>query len=235
MKHERPTDEIVKKIYKNARWFTLLALLGCSLVYGVIAHFSESATVTQARFNSLFQSVLIAAWVLFMFPYISVTLKSILYGIEVNAQMADVISSVSKSDISEKIDVEMKRVRESMDVWKRVGERVEAELPGILKKVDEGFKELSEASKKLSQAVEKSDSLAQDARPVIESLKRIEATLEAEIGNGLIEDLRSAALSIRSMGGIPSKNADKKPASYGQEDLDYAVDSIRKSRSTGRA
>ena len=86
---QKPTAQTIAQTYRQARFLTGLAILFCATIYAVIYFFSEdkSAGALQARFNTFFQSLLICAWVFFMWPYISVTLKAITYGIQVNEKM----------------------------------------------------------------------------------------------------------------------------------------------------
>lgn len=108
-------------------------------------------------------------------------------------------------------------------VWKRLGEKLEQELPVFMKKLDEGVLEIREASKKLSVAIEKNEGLAAEAKPAIEALRRIEAKVEEEIKGGFFENVKATMESVRGFAGVP-KQADA------EEDLSYALQSIRKNK-----
>lgn len=110
-------------------------------------------------------------------------------------------------------------------VWKRLGEKIEAELPIFMKKLDEGVLEIREASKKLSVAIEKNEGLAAEAKPAIEALRRIEAKVEEEIKGGFFENVKATMESVRGFAGVPRQ--DKADA---EEDLSYALQSIRKNK-----
>lgn len=142
---------------------------------------------------------------------------------EVGFRTQEFIESMSNS-VKDTIERE---IVPAVLVWKRVGEKVESELPGFLKRIDEGIGEIREVSKKLSTAIEKNEGLAADIKPAVEALRRIEASVETEIKNGLFENAKAAMESVRSLGGLPNKEA-------AQEDLSYALSSIRKNKPPGR-
>lgn len=233
---ERPSGDFVKSIYRQSKVFTAVAVAFCVLVYfGISRYYAGDAIQTQARFNTIFQSLLVAAWTWFMFPYIRVTLQMLLYGMKLNEQTAAFFSKPEESPLVQYIEARLDREKQSLDSWKRIGEKIESELPSFLKRVDEGFNELKETSKKLSIVMERNDSLAQDAKPVIESLKRIEASIEAELNNGFMDEVRTAAAAVRSMGGLPVKAPSQGSTSgVEKEDLSFALNSIRKSKASGR-
>lgn len=95
-------------------------------------------------------------------------------------------------------------LRESMvpviDIWKRIGLQVEGELPGLLKSVKETVIELKEASKKIETAVTENGALVKDARPVIESLQRIEKKVEEH----MLVDLENALEAVQRMAPLPA-------------------------------
>lgn len=112
-------------------------------------------------------------------------------------------------------------------VWKRLGEKIEAELPNFMKKVDEGILEIQSSSKKLAVAIEKNEGLAADVKPAVEALRRIEAKFEEEIRGGFFEKANAALDSVRSLGGIPGKEDS-------EENLSYALESIKKNKALRR-
>lgn len=234
MEIERPSKEFVRKVNKSSRIFTVVAVTFCAGVYYVISRlYAGDAIQTQARFNTVFQSLLVAAWTWFMFPYIRVTLQMMLYGLDLNERTASFFSKPEESPLIQYIEKRLNESKKDFEVWKRLGEKIEAELPIFLKKVDEGFAELREASKKVSAAVEKSDSLVIDAKPAIEALRRIEARVEQEIKAGIMDDIRTAAASIRTMGGLPPKEEAQEEAQ--EEGLSSVIQSLQKSKTIGRA
>lgn len=113
--------------------------------------------------------------------------------------------------------------------WDEIGEKVKAELPAVLddmkatvKKASETMDELRVAAKRLMDAVGKNEKTLEDAKPVVEALKRIESRIEIEIHGGLFENVKAALASVRSLGGLPPSEA--------EEDLPnmaWALNSIR--------
>lgn len=230
---EKPNEAFVKNIHRQSKIFTVIALIFCLGVYfGLSAYYGGDPVSTQSRFNTVFQSLLIGAWTWFMFPYIRVTLQMMLYGLQLNEQTAGFFSKPQESPLvqylEKRLEAERGKVEETLVVWKRLGERVEAELPIFLKKVDDGFKELKDSAQKLSLVIEKNEAVAAEARPAIEALKRIEAKVEEEIKKGFFEKANAALDSVRTMGGLPPKEEEK-------EDLSFALNSIRKNKALGRS
>lgn len=142
---------------------------------------------------------------------------------EVGFRSQEFIESMSNS-VRETLERE---IVPAVAVWRRLGEKIEAELPIFMKKVDEGILQIQESAKKLTVAIEKNEGLAADAKPAIDALKRIEAKFEDEIKNGFFEKANAALESVRSLGGIPGKDDS-------EENLSYALDSIKKNKALRR-
>lgn len=138
---------------------------------------------------------------------------------EVGFRSQEFIESMSNS-VRETIERE---IVPAVAVWKRLGEKLEAELPTFMKRVDDGLLEMRQASTKLASAIEKNEALAADIKPAVEALRRIENAVEVEIKNGFFADAKAAMKSVQSLGGLPSKED-------AQEDLSYALSSIRKNK-----
>jgi hypothetical protein len=143
---------------------------------------------------------------------------------EVGFRSQEFIESMSNS-VRETLERE---IVPAVAVWKRVGEKIEAELPVFMKKVDEGILQIQESAKKLTIAVEKNEGLSAEVKPAIDALKRIEAKFEEEIKNGFFEKANAALDSVRSLGGIPGKEDS-------EENLSYALESIKKNKALRRA
>lgn len=108
---ERPSSDFVKKTYRGSKVFTACALVFCTVAYIAISKFSHGDPVaTQARFNTIFQSLLICAWTWFMFPYIRVTLQMMLYGVELNEKTASFFSKPEESPLVQYIEKQLKAV-----------------------------------------------------------------------------------------------------------------------------
>lgn len=230
---EKPNDAFVKNVNRQSRIFTAVALTFCIIVYfGLSYYYGGDPVSTQSRFNTVFQSLLIGAWTWFMFPYIRVTLQMMLYGLQLNERTAGFFSKPEESPLvqylEKRLEAERANVESGLAVWKRLGEKLEAELPVFLKKVDEGFKDLKDSAQKLSAVIEKNEAIAAEARPAIEALKRIETKVEDEIKKGFFDKANAALESVRMMSGLPPREEEP-------EDLSFALNSIRKNKALGRS
>ncbi len=93
-----------------------------------------------------------------------------------------------------------KKLLPAMKVWERVGLAVEAEIKsGLIKEVRDAVKELRATSGKLEKVAADSTTFAEDAKPALEALKRIEDRIEKEIASGLFEDGRIAINGLKEM------------------------------------
>jgi hypothetical protein len=99
----------------------------------------------------------------------------------------------------------------AMDCWNRVGQRIEkVVVDGLFDDMKEALKEIKATAKQLeAKATEGNGEIKKfvtDTAPTVEALKRIHARLDRELGDGFVEDVRSALQSVRELGGMPSMN-----------------------------
>lgn len=93
-----------------------------------------------------------------------------------------------------------KKLLPAVEVWKRVGEAVEAEIKnGLIKELREAVQEFRATCKRLEKAAQDGETLAKDAKPVIEALKRLEGRVEEQIESGFFDDARAAISSVREL------------------------------------
>lgn len=204
----------------TARKSLLFGTISMMLVASIVWTFVPASFIAQAQqFNgALTIPVAGLIWIL-GFLYIFLIPQR-----EVGFRTQEFVESMSEA-VKDTIE---KEIVPAVVIWKRIGERIEQELPTFLKKVDEGIAEIRDASKKLAVAIEKNEGLAADAKPAIEALRRIEAKVEEEIKNGFFENARAAMDSVKSFtGGVQTREE-------AQEDLSYALKSIRKNKAAGR-
>lgn len=102
------------------------------------------------------------------------------------------------------------------EVWMRVGKKVEAEFPSFLAEAKATLSEAREAIRKVDIIAQKNDYLANHAKPAIDTLRRIEVSVEREINTGMLEELRDASRSVREMTGLP-------PIEKRDSDLGWAI------------
>jgi hypothetical protein len=115
----------------------------------------------------------------------------------------------------------MERIGPAAEIWGRVGERVERELPGMLEKANATLEDLQKAARNIEIASQRNGQLMEEAKPAIDALKRIEHRVEMEINSGLFENMRAAADSVKSMAGIP-KDATEPDYKWAAESLKQA-------------
>lgn len=92
---EKPTLEFVRKVNRQSRVFTGFALAVCTVIYFAIdAWVGHDAVVAQARFNTVFQTMLVACWCFYMLPYFRTTLQTVLWGVSINDKLAKTFESI---------------------------------------------------------------------------------------------------------------------------------------------
>lgn len=112
----------------------------------------------------------------------------------------------------------------AIEIWTRIGTRIEEELPTLVRKAHERLDEVGAAIKKIEAAAENNGKFMDDAKPVVEALKRIETRLEVEIQSGLIEDVRTAAKGVKSF----------TMGDGSEPDFKFALESVRQAQERGR-
>lgn len=107
-------------------------------------------------------------------------------------------------------------IKPALEVWQRLGRRLEAELEaGLLVEFREAIKTLRETAQKVQASTESSTgdlkatsaelrAFTSDVKPAIDALKRIQTNLEHEIKDGFFDQARLAMESIRHLGGGPA-------------------------------
>jgi hypothetical protein len=93
------------------------------------------------------------------------------------------------------------KVVPAVEVWHRVGLRVEQEYPAVKEKVEAMVLEFKETAKKVDRALLENGELVKDARPVLQALKKLEERLDED----LLEDVKLLVEAARRMGGMPAQ------------------------------
>lgn len=86
-------------------------------------------------------------------------------------------------------------------VWTRIGEKIEKELPEMIKEAREGIELVRASARKIEEAVQKNEGMAIEVKPVVDAIKRIEERIEKEIKTGLLDELRQAAQAVKTFAG----------------------------------
>jgi len=180
-------------------WATVVAILGAIAFYclGSMRVFSLLQTFNGAMIIPIGAGLWMAAFVfIFLIPSREVGFRS--------QEWIEAAVKILQKTVSEEI-------APTARVWTRIGERVEKELPAMLAEAREGIQLVRTSAVKIEEAVQKNDKVADQVKPVVEALKRIEERIEHEIRTGIIDDVRQAAISIQTFAGPGA--AKKVPAS----------------------
>jgi len=97
-----------------------------------------------------------------------------------------------------------KRIKPALEIWQRIGARVEGELnAGLMDQIKNSIKELREATTKITHSAENSNGeirkFADDARPAVEALKRVQEKFDNTMNTGFLDDLQSAVASLKHL------------------------------------
>lgn len=96
------------------------------------------------------------------------------------------------------------KIKPALETWLRIGSRVEAELNGgLMNQIKESIKELRDAAAKITNSAENSNGeikkFADDARPAIDALKRVQEKFDSTMNTGFLDDLQAAVASMKHL------------------------------------
>lgn len=189
-------DRTTRNVRKAIIWATLVAFVFAGAMYG-LASFSFLARLQT--FNGAF-TIPIAAliWmVTFVYIFLVPSREASFRGQEWIEAMVRLVEETVRTQVAP-----------AAMVWRRVGERVEVEMPLMLTDLRSGLDVVRSSAAKLEAAVAKNEKLSEDAAPAIEALKRIEARLEMEIQTGIFDEVRAAARAVKNFTGPAPAAAD---------------------------
>lgn len=181
-------ERTTKRWRKALVWSTLVACAAAVVMYGM-ASFSFLARLQT--FNGA-MTIPIAAliWMLtFVFIFLVPSREASFRSQEWIEAMVSLVEQAVREQVAP-----------AAVVWRRIGERVERDMPGLVRELREGMETLKTSAARLDLAIQKNDRVAEEARPVIEALRRIENRVE---GEKLIDELRDAARAVKSFAGAP--------------------------------
>lgn len=103
------------------------------------------------------------------------------------------------------------KIRPALETWQRIGSRVEAELnAGLMNQIKDSLKELRDATAKITNSAENSNGeikkFADDARPAIDALKRVQEKFDTTMSSGFLDDLQAAVASMKHLS-LPAPDA----------------------------
>lgn len=173
-------DRTTNKVRKAIVWASIIGLIFAVCFY-VFA--PQSVNLKLQIFNGavtipVAAGIWIAAFVwLFLLPSREAGFRS-------QEAMEETVRMLDKA-IQEKIVP-------AIEVWQRIGLQVERDLPQFLKDAKESVETIRDIARK-------NDKLAEDARPALDALRRIEHRIEKELASGFVEDVRAAVDGLKDM------------------------------------
>lgn len=170
-------------------WATIVAIVGAIVFYclGSTNLFSRIQTYNGALTIPVGAGLWMAAFVfIFLIPSREAGFRS--------QEWIEIAVAILQKAVREEI-------APTARVWTRIGERVEKELPAMLAEAREGIQLVRTSAVKIEETVQKNEKVAEQVKPVVEALKRIEERIEHEIKTGIIDDVRQAAISIQTFTG----------------------------------
>jgi len=101
-------------------------------------------------------------------------------------------------------DAVEKKIKPALEVWLRIGGRVETELNnGLMEQIKGTIKDLRDATLKVTNSAETSNGeikkFAEDAKPALDALKGLNDKIEKNLGGDFVENLKLAVESVKQM------------------------------------
>jgi len=200
---------------KALLWSTVVAVIGAVAFYclGSMAIFSKIQTFNGAMVIPIGAGLWMAAFVfIFLIPSREAGFRS--------QEWIEVAVAILQRTVRDEITPAAR-------LWTRIGTRVEEEIPKLLAEIKSGIDLAKTSAARIEEAVKKNETLAADAKPVVEALKRIEDRFEQEIKAGLIDDIRQAAHAVKTFAG---PGAAKKVPVSDQPNLGRALQALERKR-----
>lgn len=200
---------------KALLWSTVIAIIGAAIFFclGSMPIFTKLQTFNGAMVIPIGAGLWMAAFVfIFLIPSREAGFRS--------QEWIEVAVAILQRTVRDEITPAAK-------IWTRIGTRVEEEIPKLLSEIRNGIDMAKATSAKVEEAIKKNETIAADAKPVIEALKRIEDRLEKEIKAGLIDDIRQAAHAVKSFAGADTA---KKVPTADQPNLGRALQVLERKR-----
>jgi hypothetical protein len=196
-------------------WATAIAIVGAAVFYclGSVNYFSRIQTFNGALTIPVGAGLWMAAFVfIFLIPSREAGFRS--------QEWIEIAVAILQRTVRDEITP-------AAQIWTRIGTRVEEELPKLLAEIRNGIDLAKTSAARIEEAVKKNETIAADAKPVVEALKRIEDRFEQEIKAGLIDDIRQAAHAVKDFAG---PGAVKKVPASDQPNLGRALQALERKR-----
>lgn len=223
---ERP--ETIREWYHRSTRRWRVALVYATLTAFVVAAvmFSVSSVHFLARlqtFNGAFTIPISAfIWILaFVFVFLVPSRE---------------VSFRSQESIEKMVEIAdrafVKKLEPAIEQWKKIGEIVQKELDGgLFKDLRDALKEVKDAVARVEQSASNSNGelrkFTEDAKPALETLKKIQGHIEKELGTGFLEKIRDAADAVQELRPMPAKPT--------EPDLDKALQAVSKKKAAQKS
>jgi hypothetical protein len=203
-------DRTTKKARKAVFWSTIVSVAVMAVMWAM-ASFQTLARLQT--FNGALTIPLIGGiWIFsFIFMFLVPSREASFRGQEAVEEAVDLVRAGFQEQIGPMVQV-----------WRRIGERVEIEIPRMIEESRSTLEETRSAAKCLEEAAKKNEGFSEQARPAIEALKGVSERMENEIRTGILDEIRSAAQAVKDLSGVP-KDAT-------QPDFNSALATVRKAR-----
>ena len=212
-----PKPESIREWYKRSTGWAgkvIVMVTLCSFVtMGIMWAFASLPVLQRIQtFNGALTIPLIGGvWIFgFIFMFLVPSREASFRGQESLEEMGEMVRKAV-----------VEKAGPAIEIWTRIGARVEQELPSMLAKMSDTHEQLGIVAKKLETAVDKNGQFVEEARPAVEALKRIESRLESEIKTGLFEEIRAAADGVKTFA---------VPKDATEPDFSGALTSLRKAK-----
>ncbi len=212
-----PKPESIRQWYKRSTGWAgkviFVVTMISFIIMGLMQALASLPTLQRLQtFNGALTIPLIGGvWIFgFIFMFLVPSREASFRGQESLEEMGEMVKSAL-----------LEKAAPAIEIWTRIGTRVEQELPSMLAKITETHEQLASVAKKLETAVDKNGQFVDEARPAVEALKRIEERLESEIKTGLFEEIRAAAEGVRTFA---------VPKDATEPDFSGALTSLRKAK-----
>jgi hypothetical protein len=174
-------------------WATVIAVAGAIpfFVLGNLPTFTRLQTFNGAIVIPLSAGIWIAAFVyIFLVPSREVGFRS--------QEWIEMAVTMMQKTIDEKI-------APGTQVWMRIGERIEKEIPEFIKEFKEGIRIVRDSAVKIEAVVAKNEKAAEEVKPLVASIRKLQESIEREIKAGFLVQVREAAEAIKVFAGRPSE------------------------------
>lgn len=187
-------ERTTKQWRKGLVWATIAAVVSAAALYG-LASFSFLARL-QTFNGAVVIPISALIWMItFTFVFLVPSREASFRSQEWIEAMVGLVEQAVREQVAP-----------AAVVWRKIGERVERDMPGFLREIREAVDTMKTSAANLDLTMQKNDKVAEEALPVIKALRRIEERIERE---GVIDEMREAARAVKSFAGAPLRRSEE--------------------------